>query len=414
MSGAGVVVIGGGQAGLAVSHELHRFGVDHVVLEKGRIGQTWRGRWDSFCLVTPNWTIQLPGLHYAGNDPDGFLERDAIVGYLETYAESFRSAITEGVTVTSLEPGSGSRFRMQTTRGDLEADSVVLATGAFQRAHQPAATTGFPKDLPIIDAEGYSNPHALPPGAVLIIGAGQTGCQLAEELCEAGRQVYLAGGRTPWLPRRIGGQDVVRWMVDTGFMDAPPSSLPSLAARLIANPQASGHRRGHDLGYRTLQAMGVELLGHLTGVTATRASFVDDLHESVAFGDQRYSDFCQLVRKTCEARGVASPDFQMPEPFVASAPDSIPLDGLGAVIVTSGFRPDYARWVHFPAFDEMGFPVQEAGASLTVPGLYFVGVHFLRKRKSALLLGVGEDAAIVAESLAKERRTAAVAVSSEK
>lgn len=399
---ASVVVIGGGQAGLSVSYELNQIGVEHLVLERGRVGQTWRGRWDSFCLVTPNWTIQLPGHHYAGDDPNGFLQRDAIVAHLEDYAASFRPVIQEGVTVTSVEPGPKSRFLLRTTSGDLEADSVVVATGAYQRPHRPAAVEGFPEELLVIDAEGYRNPGALPPGALLIIGAGQSGCQLAEEAHGAGREVFLAGGRTPWLPRLIGGQDVVRWMVDTGFMDAPPSSLPSAAARLLANPQASGRQRGHDLHYRTLQAMGVRLLGHLTGVSAGRAHFAADLHDSVAFGDQRYADFCQLIRKTCDARGVPSPECPVPEPFVANTPDSIPLAGLGAVIVTSGFRPDYSRWVHFPAFDEMGFPIQEAGASGVVPGLYFAGVHFLRKRKSALLLGVGEDATVVARGLARE------------
>jgi putative flavoprotein involved in K+ transport len=399
---AGVVVIGGGQAGLAVSHELTRTGVEHVVLEQGRVGQTWRGRWDSFCLVTPNWSLQLPGHHYAGDDPDGFLERDEIVAYLEDYAASFRPPLREGVEVTSLEPGAASRFVLRTTMGDLEADSVVLATGAYQRSFRPAGAAGFPHDLLVIDAEQYSNEGALPPGAVLITGAGQTGCQLAEELHQAGRKVFLAGGRAPWVPRRIGGEDVFWWMVETGFADAPLSSLPSPAARLIGNPQATGHGRGHDLNYRTLKALGVQLLGRLAGVSEGRVHFAPDLAASVAFGDARYADFSKLVRETCEARGVAVPDLPAPEPFVAAAPDSIPLTGLGAVIFTSGFRPDYSRWVQFPAFDEMGFPIQEAGASTVVRGLYFAGVHFLRKRKSSLLLGVGEDATIVAEMLVGE------------
>jgi putative flavoprotein involved in K+ transport len=398
---AGVVVVGGGQAGLSVSHELTRTGVEHVVLERGRLGQTWRGRWDSFCLVTPNWTIQLPGRHYTGDDPDGFLGRDAIVAELEDYAASFHPPIQEGVEVSSVAAGAASRFRLRTSIGDLEADSVVLATGAYQRPHRPVAAEGFPRDLLVIDAERYSNPGALPPGAVLIVGAGQTGCQLAEEIHESGREVFLAGGRAPWLPRRIGGQDIVRWMVDTGFMDAPLSSLPSPAARLIANPQASGHgHRGHDLNFRTLKAIGVHLLGRLAGVEGGRARFGADLAESVAFGDQRCADFCKLIQKTCEAKGIPVPEFPSPEPFVADAPDSIPLAGLGAVIFTSGFRPDYARWVEFPAFDEMGFPIQEDGASTVVPGLYFAGVHFLRKRKSSLLIGVGEDATLVAGALA--------------
>ena len=169
------VVIGAGQAGLAVSHELSELGVGHVVLERARVGQTWRGLWDSFCLVTPNWTMSLPGLPYAGDDPEGFVPRDEIVGYLERYASSFGAPVREGVCVDSLEPGSKQRFLLRTSAGDMEAESVVVCTGAFQRSYRPDAAA-FPPGVLVIDAKGYRNPAALPPGQVLVIGSGQTGC----------------------------------------------------------------------------------------------------------------------------------------------------------------------------------------------------------------------------------------------
>lgn len=395
-----VVVVGGGQAGLSVSHELTRAGVEHVVLERGRVAQTWRGRWNSFCLVTPNWSLQLPDHAYSGADPDGFLARDEIVDYLESYAASFQAPVKEGVEVTALGPGTGSGFRLSTSAGEIEADTVVLTTGAYQRAHRPTAAEALPSRVYSIDAEGYEKPASLPAGGVLIVGSGQTGCQLAEELHESGREVFLACGRAPWVPRRIGDRDVFWWMVETGFADAPLSSLQSPAARLIANPQASGHGHGHDLHFRSLQRLGVRLLGHFTGVESGHACFAADLADSVAFGDARCADFTNLVRKTGESRGISVPDLPVMEPFRADAPNSIPLARVGTVIFTSGFRPDYRRWVDFPAFDAMGFPLHEEGASSVVPGLYFAGVHFLRKRKSSLLLGVGEDARLVAENVA--------------
>jgi putative flavoprotein involved in K+ transport len=235
-----VVVVGAGQAGLAVSRELTRAGVAHVVLEKGRVGQTWRGRWDSFCLVTPNWSMQLPGRPYDGRDPDGFDSRDEIVGFLERYAGAFEVPVEEGVAVTSLQPRSGRGFLLETSAGPNEATTVVLTTGAYQRPHRPSGATTLPSDLPQIDVEDYRNPADLPSGPVLVIGSGQSGCQIAEELHGSGRAVFLACGRAPWAPRRIGDHDLVWWLVETGFLDVPFSSLPNPAARLAANVLTTG------------------------------------------------------------------------------------------------------------------------------------------------------------------------------
>jgi putative flavoprotein involved in K+ transport len=395
-----VVVIGAGQAGLSVSHELSAAGVDHVVLERGRVGETWRGRWDTFCLVTPNWTVRLPGGAYAGDDPDGFMPRDAIVAHLESYARSFKAPVRERVAVTTLQPIDGG-FALSTSEGELHSKTVVVTTGAYQKAHRPAGAESLPGGLYAIDAESYRNADALPPGKILIVGSGQTGCQIAEELFEAGRDVFLACGRAPWITRRLGGRDFLAWLVETPFFDQAFGDLASPQARLAANPQASGHGGGHDLHYRTLQRLGVNLVGHFMGADSTRFHFADDLAASVAFGDSRYADVCSLIRRTCEGRGVESPDPSPPSSFTAAAPQSVDLAGFGAVIFTSGFRPDYRSWIHADdAFDDMGFPITHDGRSPVVPGLYFCGVHYLRKRKSSLLMGVGEDAAIVARSIA--------------
>ena len=401
--GTEVVVVGGGQAGLAVSRELREADIEHIVLERGRVGETWRGRWDSFCLVTPNWSVQLPGERYDGDDPDGFMLRDEVVAYLERYAAKADLPVREGVAVNSLQRRSDGTFRLETSAGPVAAKAVVLATGAYQRPHRPSGAATLPAGLLQIDVEDYRDPADLPPGSVLVIGSGQSGCQIAEELHEAGRAVFLACGRAGWAPRRLGEHDLFWWLLETGDLDEPLSSLPSPAARLTANLQATGHRGGHDLHYRTLRRMGVTLLGHFLATQGRHARFAPDLRESVAWGDQRNARFMERIRTLVAERGITEPEISEPEPFGPEGPEWLNLNGFGTVIFAGGFRPDYESWVHCEgAFDEFGFPIYEDGASTLVRGLYFVGVHFLRKRKSSLLLGVGEDAAIVAQRIALE------------
>ena len=395
------VVVGGGQAGLAVSHELAEAGVPHVVLERGRVGQTWRGRWDSFCLVTPNWSVQLPGHHYDGDDPDGFMPRDQIVAYLERYAASFYAPVREGVEVTALRAGSNGQLGLDTSDGSIEARNVVLSTGAYQRPNRPRAAESLPGDLLQIDVESYRNPGDLPDGAVLVVGSGQSGCQISEELHQAGRDVFLACGRAGWGPRRFNGHDMVWWLDAACSFDDRVEDLPEPGARLWGNIQASGHDGGHDLHYRTLHAMGVTLLGHFLGADVRDALFAPDLQASIAWGDQRHEKIIGDFRDHAAAAGLPWEDLDPAQPVDAEPLERLPLSELGAVVFTSGFRPDYESWVDFPdAFDDLGFPVHRDGASTAVPGLYFVGVHFLRKRKSSLLIGVGEDAAIVARQIA--------------
>ncbi len=403
-----MAIVGGGQAGLGLSHELSRAGIEHVVLERGRVGQTWRSRWDSFCLVTPNWTVQLPGTAYDGDDPGGFMLRDEIVAFLERYAESFGAPVREGVEVRSIESDPGGGFRLATTAGTIHAGSLVLANGAFQRPHRPAGAASLSPELLQIDVEDYAHAGSLPAGGVLVVGSGQSGCQIAEELHEAGRDVVLACGRAAWAPRRIGGRDLVWWLVESGFLDAAVASLPSPTARLGANITATGHGGGHDLHLRTLRAMGVTLTGRFLGASGTTARFAPDLVESVAWADDRYRELMDLFRRTAAAQGLPAPEISDPEPFAPGAPEELPLADIGAVIFAGGFRPAYRDWLPWPdAFDDLGFPIQQDGASSVIDGLYFMGVHFLRKRKSSLLLGVVEDAPVVARAIIERRESTA-------
>jgi putative flavoprotein involved in K+ transport len=393
-----VVVIGAGSAGLSVSRELTGFGVDHVVLERATVAQAWRDRWDSFTLVTPNWTLDLPGSPYVGRDPDGHVHRDEIVAYLENYAAAWQVPVHEGVQVQRLRRVEG-HFALATSDGTREADVVVVCTGAYQRPHQPAALASLPPSVPVMSTTDYRQPGQVPAGKVLVIGSGQTGCQLTEELHLAGREVFLSCGRAPWAPRRLDGTDIITWLAKTTYFDQPLSALPSPAARLTANLQTTGARRGHDLHYRTMQTMGVPLLGHVSGIDGHRAVFADDLGESVAFGDARCANIRRLLTEQLSERGIRIPQLPIPAPFRYKPIRELDLRGFGTVINTTGFRADY-QWIDAPVTDELGFPRTINGASTDLPGLYFCGVHFLRTRRSSLLFGVGDDAEVVARHIA--------------
>jgi len=400
-----VAIVGAGQAGLATSWYLKQAGVEHVVLEARRIAETWRTRrWDSFCLVTPNSEIRLPGAVYQGADPDGFLTLSELVEYFESWALSFGPDVKEQCPVSRLDVRPGGGFLLTLPSGSLQAQTVVVASGAYQNAHRPAGAETLPSWLDQRLAEEYGNPDRLPPGNVLVVGSGQTGCQLAEELHDAGRRVVLACGRCPWLPRRTGDWDTVVWMHRSGFVERTPDMLPSPASRLVGNSQATGRNGGRDLNFRTLHRDGVELVGRFLGAEGDTVRFADDLAASVDFGDARWAELRVYIDRHCARNGIPVPGYDIPPPMRISTRQSFDLkkEGITSVIWTSGYRPEYG-WVKADVFDDMGFPIQKDGRS-PVPGLYFVGVHWMRKQKSAILYGVGEDAEIVARQIVEERR----------
>jgi putative flavoprotein involved in K+ transport len=326
-----------------------------------------------------------------------------LVDHFQTWAASFDAPVEENSPVRSLVGDNGG-FLLSMPSGTLKARTVVIATGGYQRPHRPAGGELLPKNVMQLFAEEYTNPDAVQPGAVLVVGSGQTGCQLAEELFQSGRKVFLACGRCVWVPRRLQGHDIVWWLIESGFMDRTPDKLPSPAARLLGNPQATGHDGGRDLNFRVLNKMGVELLGRFVGAEGSEIHFADDVAASVDFGDARLVDLLKFVEADCAAKGIDSPTFEMPPPLRVNTRTRLDVerDRIGTVIWTSGYRPDYG-WVKFPVFDEMGFPVQIDGRT-NVPGLYFMGVHWMRKNKSAILYGVGEDAEVVARQIVEERR----------
>jgi putative flavoprotein involved in K+ transport len=400
-SDVNVAIIGAGQAGLSTSYYLSRAGVDHLVLEAGRVAETWRSRrWDSFCLVTPNWSVRLPGGEYAGPDPDGYMGREELVAHFERWAERIKAPVRAPCVASALD-SDGDGFVLTTAEGAIRARTVVVASGGYQRPHMPANSSQLPSDIDQLLGEQYSCADALEPGGVLIVGSGQTGCQLAEELHGAGRKVILACGRCPWAPRSWGGRDVIWWTVESGWWNR---TAPAPQARLIGNLLTTGHGGGHDLHLRTLHEMGVELVGHFVGAENGTVRLADDLEQTVAASDEMASIFKKKVDQYCESIGIANEWERLPPPPKIPARTAIDLaaERITTVIWTSGFRPDYG-WVHFPVFDDMGFPVQVDGRS-SVPGLYFMGVHFQRKAQSAVLYGVGEDAQLVAEHIIENRR----------
>jgi putative flavoprotein involved in K+ transport len=386
------IVIGAGQAGLSASHLLTLRGREHLVLEAGDVAETWRSRrWDGFYLNTPNWTLQLPGHEYDGDEPDAFLPRAAVVEYLEAYANG--APVRTDARVTALRR-EGDRWRVELEDEVLHATNVVVATGAFGRPFRPDVGAA-PAGVLELNGNEYRSPEALPDGAVLVVGSGQTGCQIAEELLQAGRDVYLAVGRCPWFPRRHRGRDMLHWAIEVGLMDETVDKLPSPAARLACNPAISGNDGGHDCHARWLGARGVVLAGRVERIDGTRVTFGPGLDESLAQADA----FAATVkRRIDEHLGVEPEPPEEPAPY--RSVDELDLDGVGAILWTTGFRPDF-DWIEGVALDEQRFPVQQRGVA-PQPGLYFLGVNWLHKRKSALFLGVGEDAEhVVADILGR-------------
>jgi putative flavoprotein involved in K+ transport len=319
------VVIGAGQAGLAASYHLSRIGREHVVLERGRVGERWRSeRWDGFVLNTPNWAQRLPGFHYAGDEPDAFAPLAEVIAYLEGYAQSFGSPVREETEVSRVRRADGG-FRVETNDGPFAARNVVVTAGAYQSPTASPLTTSLPTDVHQLHTSAYKRPDQLPDGAVLVVGSGQSGCQIAEELLAAGRRVFLSVGRCPWVPRRDRGRELVHWLIETGFADETVDTLPSPAARLTCNPPVSGNDGGHDCNPRWLAARGAVLLGRVTGIAGHTAQIGGGLAESLTFGEEFVSTFRRRVDEYVAAAGLDVPERE-PDEDPAPLPEIAELD----------------------------------------------------------------------------------------
>jgi putative flavoprotein involved in K+ transport len=392
-----VVVVGGGQAGLSVSFCLNEHGVDHLVLERARVASSWRDqRWDTFCLVTPNWQCQLPGHSYQGPDPKGFMGRDAIVGYLESYVARFHPPIREAVEVKSLVPSrAGTGFGLETSSGFITADQVVVATGSYHRPRVPAWACELPSSILRVHSADYRNPRQLPPGDVLVVGTGQSGCQIAEDLHLAGRRVHLCVGNAPRCARRYRGKDVVEWLHEMGYYDIPVDEHPNKEqVRDKTNHYVTGRNGGHDLDLREFALQGMKLYGPLDSIKDGVCHFAPGLKQNLDDADGVYRSINRTIDAFIAKVGARAPSDPPYVPVWEPATEVRELDvrsaGVTAVVWCTGFDTDFS-WVKARVFDECGRVRHERGVT-SVSGLYFLGLPWLFTWGSGRFSGVGRDA----------------------
>lgn len=399
------VVIGAGQAGLAASWWLVNRGVDHVVLERGRVAEKWRSqRWDSFTLLSPNWQTRLPGHAYAGPDPNGFMSGAQTATFLADYARSFAAPVFGGVTATAVRP-CGRGWALTTSAGPLTACNVIVATGELGVPYVPPVT--LPTSVPALHTSDYRNPDGLPPGAVLVVGAGPSGQQIARELAAAGRRVHLAVGRHKALPRRYRGRDAYWWMDRLGMLSRSVDTLPGgRPPRRSPNAVLAGGVR--DLDVPTLAAEGVVVHGRLLDVRNGTAVFGDDLAATLATAAANADRFRATVDAYVAATGYPVPaEAPRPRGPLAEGPSTLDLGGIAAVVWATGFRRDYS-WLAAPVLDDDGEPVHERGIT-AAPGLYFLGLRWQSRRSSSFLDGVAADAERVTAHLAARAELPAAA-----
>lgn len=406
-AGDDILIVGAGQGGLSVSWHLTQAGLAHRILDRGGIGHAWQAhRWDSFCLVTPNWSINLPGRPYTGDDPDGFMPRDAFVAYLRGWAEGFGAPVEAGVEVRRVQRKADG-FRLETDRGPRGARTVVVATATYQRPRTPAVAAQLPSGIAQMHAETYRNPDQAPPGAVMVVGSGQTGCQITEDFLRAGRKVYLCVGRTGRLPRRHRGRDCIAWQRDLGLLDRTPDMLDTPARRFVGDPHLTGRDGGATVCLRAFARRGATLLGRLQAVEGHVARFAPDLHENLAHADAYAAEFRRQIDAFIDSKGLNAPPAtaaelaDVPTPGTPQPPVLAQLDlahaGISTVIWATGFSFDFG-WIDGLPVDAQGYPVTDDGAS-PLEGLYFCGLNWMTRRKSGILYGVADDARTVAEGI---------------
>ena len=411
-----VVVVGGGQAGLAVSWYLTSDGIDHVVLERDTVMHTWvDARWDSFCLVTPNFQCRLPGYAYDGADPDGFMVRKELTEWLAGYVASFAPPVQEHTSVLSVRPTSDEaqseaedtgRFEVRTSDDTIVADHVVVATGGYHTPRIPRIAERLPSGVHQVHSSGYRNPESLPDGPVLVVGTGQSGAQIAEDLLLAGRQVHLAVGRAPRFARRYRGRDVIAWLEDTGHYDKPVTDKPvEERTQDRTNHYVTGRDGGRDIDLRAFAAQGMQLHGRLLDIADGQVRFDGDLACNLDAADQVYNGINTMIDAFIDTQGIDTTEgpstYQPVWQPDDDAGDDVPADELAAVVWATGFDRDY-RWLHAPVFDGAGHPTHVRGVT-PVPGLYFVGLPWLHTWGSGRFAGLDRDAAHVADHLARRQ-----------
>jgi len=407
-----VVVIGAGHAGLTASHFLSAASVDHIVLERGEVANSWRReRWDSLRLLTPNWLSRLPGHHYDGPDPDGYMTADEVAEFIARFAAASRADVRTGTNVTSVRPVDGG-YRVTTSHGELSCRAVVIASGACNQPTVPQFADALPASIEQLTPFDYRGPSTLPDGGVLVVGASATGVQLADEIRRSGRAVTLSVGEHVRLPRTYRGRDVLWWMDASGVWDQRHDEVDDLTrARRLPSPQLVGTAQRRTLDLNALTAIGVETVGRWATLRDGRALFSGGLRNVFSLADLklgRLLDTFDEWARTYGCDGEVDPPGRL-EPTRAPSSPRLQLDlrsgEIRTIVWATGFRPEYG-WLDVPVVDAKG-QLRHDGGVVDSPGLYALGLPMMRRRKSTFIHGIEDDAREVIDHLTRylaERR----------
>jgi putative flavoprotein involved in K+ transport len=398
------LVIGAGHAGLAASYFLARRSIDHVVLERGEVANSWRReRWDSLRLFTPNWQAQLPGYGYTGDDPDGFMAVKEVIGFIDGYAKHCSAPVQTATTVTMVSPAEAG-YRVETDRGNWRCRSLIIASGACNLPVIPAFAASLPGDILQLSSREYRNPAQLRQGGVIVVGASATGVQLAEEIFRAGHPVTLATGEHVRLPRIYRGRDIQWWMHATGVLDEGLDDVDDInRARRLPSPQLVGSRKRDIVDLNVLTGLGIRLVGRWMAVNNGMAQFSGSLANVCALADLKMNRLLNAIDEWVSETG-RDGEFGPSHRFSATRVDATPCLGLDLakeniqnVIWATGYRPDYA-WLNVPVLDRKGW-IKHQGGIAEAPGMYVLGMPFLRCRKSSFIHGIEDDARFVSNHL---------------
>lgn len=391
-----VVVVGGGQAGLSVSYYLQSHNIDHIVLEQKSAMHSWQTqRWDSFTLVTPNWQCQLPGHPYDGNDPLGFMNREEIIHYLKRFATRVNAPLCEGVKVLNVCAAAKGGYEVSTSAGKWHCDHIVVATGGYHQPIIPTMAQKLPHDVLQIHAADYRNPDQLPTGAVLVVGSGQSGAQIAEDLHLAGRDVILATGNAPRCARQYRGKDVVEWLHEMQYYDISVEEHPLReGVRDNTNHYVTGRDGGHEIDLRQFALEGMELYGSLLEYDGEHLLFSDNLGEHLAAADDVYRSINNRIDAYIENNDIEAPPAEPYTPVWNPAEErthlNLELSGISSIVWCIGFKPDFS-WLDAPVFNGKGQPKHRRGVS-SQPGIYFIGLPWLHTWGSGRFSGIARDA----------------------
>ncbi|MCQ8180143.1 MSMEG_0569 family flavin-dependent oxidoreductase [Methylomonas sp. SURF-1] len=394
------IVVGGGQAGLSVSYYLQKHGIDHMIFEKNRVGHSWRhDRWDSFCLVTPNWQCQLPDFPYQGDDPQGFMLKHEIVEYVEAFAKKVNPPIMVGVSVNRVWRGKNGVLHVVTSSGEFTADHVVVATGGYDIPIVPDYAHSLPPRIHQVHSVNYRNPDQLPEGEVLVVGSGQSGVQIMEDLHLAGRKVHLAVGSAPRSPRIYRGRETTEWLYDLGFYQLTIDRHPlGDEAKHKTNHYLTGRSGGHEIDLRKFALEGVKLYGSMANIHGTQLEFRPDLTKNLDEADEVYvnirNDIDRYIADNNIDAPVEPPFRKVWEPEFDPTGIDADQENITSIVWAIGFRPDY-RWIQLPVFDGRGYPQFDRGITPEA-GLYFIGLPWLHTWGSGRFLGIADDAQYLA------------------